>query len=221
MPVFPGRPRCFVVGERLYVVPTWSRWSVGEAKAVVRRRSPRAPRLRLDVWALTGSVTGGTFLASVAVGVWHVTGVVALTTTWVVGGLVGAALAAGTRRLFLDGGAASGGASGSVLAPDAREDGEVSVVEVPWDVAHAAPGDATADELAVWSVRVARHRQAGATLLAGISPGEPPEREGAEAEEAHERLARVERDLQEAARDYEPVAHLLGLPAPGTGRLSP
>ena len=59
-------------------------------------------------------------------------------------------------------------------------------VEVPEDVASSAPDDSTGDELVLWSTLVSRYRRADATAS------------GAE--------------HLEAARDYETVARLLGLP---------
>jgi hypothetical protein len=201
MSVGASHPRCFVVEGVLWVVPSDTGHDV-EATRRSRVRddgggSSRRARL-VDAWTLTGGATGAFFMGTVAGAVWHVEGLVDLAAFVVSGGLVGAVVAAGTRRLFVD-----------AAAPDrvvARAPGEeLPAVRVPWDVAASAPDDATGDELALWSSRTVRWRAARTARDARV-PG-PELSDGELGDE-------TDREYQEAVADYEPVARLLGLPRP-------
>lgn len=197
MSVGASHPRCFVVDGVLWVVPSGTGHDVETTR---RSRSPwpgsAAARPRLvDAWTTTGGVTGGFFMGTVAGAVWQVDGLVDLAAFVVSGGLVGAVLAVGTRRLFVDAAEPEGDA-------DPRSDVELPAVRVPWDVAAAAPHDATGDELALWSARTERWRVARAARDARV-PGKDAAGDVTESE------------YRTAEADYEPVARLLGLPAPG------
>jgi hypothetical protein len=211
MPVGADHPSCFTASGHLYVVPSDS----GLSRDEVRERWPgagRHRRVRLgDVWLLTGGVTGGVFLASVAGGVWHATSVLSLVAFFVAGGLVGAVLAVGTRKLFDDDDAAGTGEADRRRRGSARHPEPLHVVQVPWDVAWAAPADATGDELALWSTLVVRYRDARAAFASGESPAGDPSRTGDDGPSASEEIARLESEYRAATAAYEPVAQLLGL----------
>lgn len=154
----------------------------------------------VDAWTLTGGVTGGFFMGTVAGAVWHVRGLVDLVAFVISGAAVGAVLAIGTKRLFADFSEPGPGDAQSVAT-----DRDLPAVRVPWDVANAAPNDASGDELALWSLRAERWRLARAAVEArALRVDADPDDGGAEAET----------EYRGAAADYEPVARLLGLPLP-------
>jgi hypothetical protein len=202
MSVGPSHPRCFVVGGALWVVPS----STGHDVATTRRsragtaRADGAHSALMDVWTLTGGVTGGFFMGTVAGAVWHVQGLGDLAAFVLSGAAVGGVLAVGTKRLFADFSEPRPG----VAQPDGP-DRDLPAVRVPWDVANAAPDDADGDELALWSLRVERWRLARAAREA---------RELRVELDADDGGAEAEAEYREAAADYEPVARLLGLPLP-------
>ncbi|KQR46964.1 hypothetical protein ASF82_06200 [Frigoribacterium sp. Leaf164] len=226
MPVPPGHPRCFRLDGRLFVVPTWSDVSVVEARDAlsrslsVARRPPRGTRRR-ERWGPSGAVVGAGAIVVVAVAAWQVTSLVGLAATGASGALVGGVLAVGVRRLVVDAGAGaaasstSTGDAGSVSTSDGQGCGAgVAAVEVPDDVAAAAPDDATGDELALWSALVMRYRDAREALLSGARPGSAVDDADTDPADATARIRQAEADLRSAEADYEPVARLLGLPAP-------
>jgi hypothetical protein len=190
MSVDASHPSCFVFDRRLFAIPSGATRSVAQTRSdmLARRGWPVPARSRLDAGLIVGAITGGFFLAFVAGGVWEVTSLVSLLLCFAMGAIVGGLLAAGTRALFIAPVTASRGAPTS------------EAVEIPWDVADAAPIDATGDELILWATLVMRYRMA---------------------EEARGRRADADGDahpddtLEAALRDYESVASLLGL-APGT-----
>jgi hypothetical protein len=202
MSVGPSHPRCFVVGGALWVVPSGTGHDVDTTRRS-RERTGRADEGRsslVDAWTLTGGATGGLFMGTVAGAVWHVQGLVDLTAFVISGAVVGAVLAIGTKRLFAD-----FSEPGPGDAQPVETDLDLPAVRVPWDVANAAPDDASGDELALWSLRAKRWRLARAAREArGLRLGDGPDDGGAE----------DEAEYREAAADYEPVARLLGLPLP-------
>lgn len=186
----------------------------------VTRRPPRGPRRR-ERWGPTGAVVGAGAILVVAVAAWEVTSLVGLAATSASGALVGGVLAVGVRRLFVDAGAGaplSSASTGEAMSESTRSGGErdtrVAAVEVPDDVAAAAPDDATGDELALWSALVMRYRDAREALLSGARPGSAADDADTDPADATARIRRAEADLRSAEADYEPVARLLGLPAP-------
>ena len=203
MSVGPSHPRCFVVGGALWVVPsgtghdvdTTRRSHSGHIESELSR-----PRL-VDAWTLTGGVTGGFFMGTVAGAVWHVHGLGDLAAFVLSGAAVGAVLAIGTKRLFADF-SEPGPSTGTADAPPDRD---LPAVRVPWDVADAAPEDASGDELALWSLRAERWRLARAAR---------DDRSLRFEVDTDDRGAEAEAEYREAAADYEPVARLLGLPLP-------
>lgn len=202
MSVGPSHPRCFVVGGALWVVPSGTGHDVDttrRSRAGTGRVGDDRPAL-VDAWTLTGGVTGGFFMGTVAGAVWHVQGLVDLAAFVVSGAVVGAVLAIGTKRLFAD-----FSEPGPGDTPPVTADRDLPAVRVPWDVANAAPDDADGDELALWSLRAERWRLARAAREAReLRLGDGPDDGGAE----------DEAEYREAAADYEPVARLLGLPLP-------
>ena len=226
MPVPPGHPRCFRLDGRLFVVPTWSDVSVAEARDALSRslsatrRPLRGPRRR-ERWGPTGAVVGAGAILVVAVAAWEVTSLVGLAATSASGALVGGVLAVGVRRLFVDagaGGALPSASTGEAMSESTRSgeerDTRVAAVEVPDDVAASAPDDATGDELALWSALVMRYRDAREALLSGARPGSAVDDADTDPADATARIRQAEADLRSAEADYEPVARLLGLPAP-------
>ena len=202
MSVGPSHPRCFVVGGALWVVPSGTGHDVDttrRSRAGTGRADDGRPGL-LDAWTLTGGVTGGFFMGTVAGAVWHVQGLVDLVAFVISGAAVGAVLAVGTKRLFAD-----FSETGPADAPPAETDRDLPAVRVPWEVANAAPDDADGDELALWSLRTERWRLARAAADARVA------RVDADADDGG---AETEAEYREAAADYEPVARLLGLPSP-------
>jgi hypothetical protein len=190
MSVDASHPSCFVLERRLFAIPSGATRSVAQTRSDLRAHGgwPVPARSRLDVGLIVGAVTGGFFLAFVAAGVWGVDSLSSLLLCFAMGAIVGGLLAAGTRALFIAPVTASPGAPTS------------EAVEIPWDVADAAPIDATGDELILWATLVVRYRMA---------------------EEARGRRADVDGDphpddtsYEAVLRDYESVASLLGL-APG------
>jgi hypothetical protein len=202
MSVGPSHPRCFVVGGSLWVVPS------GTGHDVAATRRSRAGTSRhdagrsslTDAWTLTGGVTGGFFMGTVAGAVWDVQGLGDLAAFVLSGAAVGAVLAVGTKRLFADFSEPTPG----VRQPDGQER-DLPAVRVPWDVADAAPDDADGDELALWSLRAERWRLARTAREARDARVELDVDDGG---------AEAEAEYREAAADYEPVARLLGLPLP-------
>jgi hypothetical protein len=190
MSVDASHPSCFVLDRRLFAIPSGATRSVAQTRSdmLARRGWPVPERSRLDAGLIVGAITGGFFLAFVAGHVWGVASLVSLLLCFAMGAIVGGLLAVGTRALFIPPATASPGAPTS------------EAVEIPWDVAGAAPIDATGDELILWATLVMRYRMA---------------------EEARGRRADADDDshpddtYEAALRDYESVASLLGL-APGT-----
>lgn len=202
MSVGPSHPRCFVVGGALWVVPSGTGHDVDAT-----RRSRAGTGLAadgrsslVDAWTLTGGVTGGFFMGTVAGAVWHVQGLVDLVAFVISGAAVGAVLAIGTKRLFAD---LSEPGPGDAQSVETGRD--LPAVRVPWDVANAAPDDASGDELALWSLRAERWRLARAAVEARAPRVEVDADDGG---------AEAETEYRGAAADYEPVARLLGLPLP-------
>ena len=225
MTVPPGHPRCFRLDGKLFVVPTWSDVSVVEARdslsrsLSVRGRPFRGSRRR-ERWGPSGAVIGAGAILVVAVTAWEVTSLVGLAATGASGALVGGVLAVGVRRLFVDAGAgaalpsASTGEAMSESTGSGHGRDRVAAVEVPDDVAAAAPDDATGDELALWSALVMRYRDAREALLSGALPGSAVDDADTDPGDATARIRRAEADLRSAEADYAPVARLLGFPAP-------
>jgi hypothetical protein len=202
MSVGPSHPRCFVVGGALWVVPSGTGHDVDttrRSRAGAERTQDGRPSFS-DAWTLTGGVTGGLFMGTVAGAVWHVQGLVDLAAFVISGAVVGAVLAVGTKRLFAD-----------FSEPDLRDalpeesERDLPAVRVPWDVANAAPNDADGDELALWSLRAERWRLARAVKEARALQLDADADDGG---------AEAEAEYSEAAAGYEPVARLLGLPLP-------
>ncbi|ROS54370.1 hypothetical protein EDF50_0450 [Frigoribacterium sp. PhB24] len=192
----------------MYVVPSWSGHGVAET-----RRS-LGPEIRdtsrggagAGRWATLGALVGGSFLGGVAATVWRVDGLWALLLIFVLGAAVGAVLAVGTRTIFREGEA---GQAPTVDAPG-PSDRRLPAVEVPWDVARAAPEDSTGDELVLWATLTSRYREAREALVVG---GGEDDR-FTDPREAGARIAEWETAYRTASRDYEPVARLLGFPLP-------
>ena len=226
MSVPPGHPRCFRLDGTLFVVPTWSDVSVDEAREALSRSlsaqgSPLRGRRRRERWGPSGAVIGASAILVVAVAAWEVSSLVGLAATGVSGALVGGVLAVGVRRLFTDSDAAADASRGSQEESRRGSPGlargreaRVEAVEVPDDVAAAAPDDATGDELALWSARVTRYRDAREALLSGVLPGSAGDDADTDPGDASARIRRAEADLRLAEADYGPVARLLGFPAP-------
>ena len=225
MTVPPGHPRCFRLDGKLFVVPTWSDVSVVEARdslsrsLSVRGRPFRGSRRR-ERWGPSGAAIGAGAILVVAVAAWEVTSLVGLAATGASGALVGGVLAVGVRRLFVDAGAGaapSSATTGQVMSESTGSgrgrDARVAAVEVPDDVAAAAPDDATGDELALWSALVMRYRDAREALLSGALPCSAVDDADTDPGDATARIRRAEADLRSAEADYAPVARLLGLPA--------
>jgi hypothetical protein len=202
MSVGASHPRCFVVGGTLWVVPSGTGHDV-DATRRSRSSSGRSADARpalVDAWTLTGGVTGGFFMGTVAALVWHVQGLVDLAAFVLSGAVVGAVLAVGTKKLFADFSVPDPGA-----VPPEGADRDLPAVLVPWEVANAAPDDADGDELALWSIRAERWRLAREAREARTLGPEVDPDDGGDRSEA---------EFREAAGDYEPVARLLGLPLP-------
>ena len=202
MSVGPSHPRCFVVGGALWVVPSGTGHDVDatrHSRAHTGRAGGGRPAL-VDAWTVTGGVTGGFFMGTVAGAVWHVDGLVDLVAFVMSGAAVGAVLAVGTKRLFAD---VSEPGPGDVQPVETDRD--LPAVRVPWHVADAAPDDASGDELALWSLRAERWR------LARLAREERATRSEADLDDGGDE---AEAEYREAAADYEPVARLLGLPLP-------
>jgi hypothetical protein len=206
MSVDARHPSCFEFEGRLYVVPSWSGHGVAEtqhslgADESTTRRGGAGPAR----WAGLGALVGGSFLGGVAATVWRVDGLWALLLIFVLGAGVGAVLAVGTRTIFREGDAAD---ETTTVRPAT---GPLPRVEVPWDVARAAPEDSTGDELVLWSTLTSRYREAREALVAG---GGDDDR-FTDPREAGARIAEWESAYRTASRDYEPVARLLGFPLP-------
>ena len=208
MSVDARHPSCFEFEGRLYVVPSWSGHGVAETRRSLGPQMPETGRGGAGPgrWATLGAVVGGSFLGGVAATVWRVDGLWALSLIVVLGAVVGAVLAIGTRTIFRE------GTDDQVPAADATSpsDGPLPVVEVPWDVACAAPEDSTGDELVLWSTLTSRYRDAREALVAG---GGDDDR-FTDPREAGARIAEWESAYRTASQDYEPVARLLGFPLP-------
>ncbi|WP_314100805.1 hypothetical protein [uncultured Frigoribacterium sp.] len=202
MSVGPSHPRCFVVGGSLWVVPSGTGHDVATTRRSRAGTGPAdgARSALTDAWTVTGGVTGGFFMGTVAGAVWHVQGLGDLAAFVLSGAAVGAVLAVGTKRLFAD---FSEPATGH--APRDESERDLPAVRVPWDVANAAPDDADGDELALWSLRAERWR------LARAAAEDRTSRADADADDGG---AEAEAEYREAAADWEPVALLLGLPLP-------
>jgi hypothetical protein len=226
MTVPAGHPRCFRLDGKLFVVPSWSDVSVAEAQDALSRsisvtNRPLHGSRRRGRWGPPGAVVGAGAILVVAVTAWEVSSLVGLAATGASGALVGGVLAVGVRRLFVDAGAGAAvssartGQAVSESSDHAEErDTGVAVVEVPDDVATAAPDDATGDELALWSALVTRYRDAREALLSGALPGAASDDADTDPGDASARICRAEADLRSAEAAYAPVARLLGFPAP-------
>ncbi|KQR64429.1 hypothetical protein [Frigoribacterium sp. Leaf172] len=187
MSVDASHPSCFVLDRRLFAMPSGASRSLSQTKSDLRDLDARSEtgRTHLDVWSIVGAITGGFFLAVVAGGVWGVTSLLSLLLCFGMGATVGALLAVGTRALF--------------IAPTTagRADPQTcEAVEIPWDVADAAPDDATGDELILWATLVVRYRLAEEARAGRTGP---------------EVASATDHDYEAALRDYESVASLLGL----------
>jgi hypothetical protein len=208
MSVNARHPSCFEFEARLYVVPSWSGHGVAETRRSLGPEAETTTRGGAGSarWAGLGALVGGSFLGGVAATVWRVDSLWALLLVFVLGAGVGAVLAVGTRTIFRD-----GDAPGDAAAHHPSSSGEpLPRVEVPWDVARAAPEDSTGDELVLWSTLTSRYREAREALVAG---GGDDDR-FTDPREAGARIAEWESAYRTASRDYEPVARLLGFPLP-------
>lgn len=208
MSVDARHPSCFEFEARLYVVPSWSGHGVAETRRSLGPEIRETSRGGAGPgrWAALGALVGGSFLGGVAATVWRVDGLWALSLVFVLGAGVGAVLAIGTRTIFHEG---AGDQEAAVEAPN-PSDRRLPTVEVPWDVARAAPEDSTGDELVLWSTLTSRYRDAREALVAG---GGDDDR-FTDPREAGARMAEWESAYRTASRDYEPVARLLGFPLP-------
>ncbi|BDZ50636.1 hypothetical protein GCM10025867_28770 [Frondihabitans sucicola] len=202
---------CFVHASRLYAVPSDSTFTVDETRssyvdaAAVRRRG----RVRVHWSAFVGGVVGGGFIDLSA---WHtskVTDWVALAMMFALGGVVGFATAIGIREAL-------------VGRPPEPNVVRLPAIEVPGDVALAAPDDATADELVLWSVITRRFRAAKVAVDSLPFEKLPLEHDqGTVASGSHSATltpaatqAMAELTYVTARHDFEPVAELLGLSLP-------
>ena len=208
MSVDARHPSCFEFEARLYVVPSWSGHGVAETRRSLGPEIQETDRGGASPgrWAALGALVGGSFLGGVAATVWRVDGLWALSLIFVVGAAVGAVLAVGTRTIFREGEADP---ASEVSAPRPTE-GRLPAVEVPWDVARAAPEDSTGDELVLWSTLTSRYREAREALVAGGGEDDRFTDPG----EAGARIAEWETAYRTASREYEPVARLLGFTLP-------
>jgi len=208
MSVDARHPSCFEFEARLYVVPSWSDHGVAETRRSLGPEIQETSRGGAGPgrWAALGALVGGSFLGGVAATVWRVDGLWALSLVFVLGAVVGAVLAIGTRTIFHDG----VGDQASAVEATGPSDQRLPAVEVPWDVARAAPEDSTGDELVLWSTLTSRYREAREALVAG---GGDDDR-FTDPREAGARIAEWESAYRTASRDYEPVARLLGFPLP-------
>jgi hypothetical protein len=203
MAVDGTHPGCFALGGRIYAVPSDSSFSVDETRAshaeatAARRRSRARPH-----WsAFLGGVAGGAFID---VSAWHasrLTDWVALAMMFALGGVVGFATAVGIRDALVS------------RLPEVRSV-LLPAIEVPTDVARAAPDDATADELVLWSVVTLRFRAARVAVDTAPSDESVPgtaasTRAGTLIPAATPVLAELA--YVTARHDFEPVAELLGL----------
>ena len=204
MSVDDRHPSCFEFEGRLYVVPTWSDHGVAETRRSFGAVGAHARGgTGSGRWAALGGLVGGSFLGGVATTVWRVDSLWALLLVFVLGAVVGSVLAIGTRTIFREGDTSESGPRSGTGEP-------LPAIEVPWDVARAAPVDATGDELALWATLTSRYRDAREALVAG---GDTDDR-FTDPREAGARIAEWETAYRTASRDYEPVARLLGFPLP-------
>lgn len=223
MAVDRTHPGCFAHGSRLFAVPSDSGFGVNETRAsyvsasMARQRSTR-PRIHWS--SFVGGVLGGAFIDFSA---WHTSGVtdpIALGMMFALGGAVGFATAIGIRDAL-------------VTRPVEEAPVRLPAVEIPLDIARAAPVDSTADELVLWSVLTHRFRAATAALesvpfdigasSADLTPSaDDPLSDGTDPAVATRGVTRspastrVDAELHyvTARHDFEPVAELLGLPIP-------
>lgn len=188
-------------------MPSGSNFTVDETRASFGASSPVGRRRHVALhWStFVAAALGGFFLVASA---WHASGfpdLISLCLVFVLGALVGYAAAVGMREVLV----AQGGESAKVRLP---------AVEVPRDVARAAPGDATVDELVLWSVLTRRFRAAAIALERAPFDEEPPDTgsrsTGTITPAATSALAEL--TYVTARHDYEPVAELLGLPLPAS-----
>lgn len=207
MSVDARHPSCFEFESRLYVVPSWSGHGVAETRRSLGPEGGTTTRGGAGSarWAGLGALVGGSFLGGVAATVWRVDGLWALLLVFAVGAAVGAVLAVGTRTIFRD-----GGTTGDAVTVHRPTTEPLPRVEVPWDVARAAPEDSTGDELVLWSTLTSRYREAREALVAG---GGDDDR-FTDPRDAGARMAEWESAYRTASQDYEPVARLLGFPLP-------
>lgn len=207
MAIDGSHPGCFSHGARLYAVPSGTGHSVADtresyvAAAQVRRRR----RVRVHWTGIVGAIGGGALIVLSAVHTAGLTDWLALAMMFTLGALVGFISATGIRDAFTG------------RTPD-EPVLRLPAVEIPGDVARGAPVDATADELALWSLVTRRYRAArvavenlpfesdrnlfvtGPTTVAAPAPTDA--------------LVLAELTYITAKHDFEPVAELLGLPRP-------
>lgn len=204
MAVDGRNPGCFEHASRLYAVPSDSAFSVEETRSsyvagAAARRLATRPRVHWS--AFLGGVLGGAFIDFSA---WHasrLTDGTALCMLFGLGGVVGFATAIGIREAL-------------VGRPHEEHVVRLPAIEIPADIARAAPDDSTADELVLWSVLARRHRAARVAL-----DELPFESSGADASVGSRTgiltpaLAQADAELAYvvARHDFEPVAELLGL----------
>jgi hypothetical protein len=205
MAIDGSHPGCFVHATKLYAVPSDSGFDVDSTRdsflhaAVTRDRRLRS---HLSAGVLLGGAAGGSFLAVAARFGARVDDAAALILLFVFGFAVGVAAGIGFR-LQQPG------------LPRPVEGERLPAVEVPVEIAGRAPADATADELVLWSLLLARFR------VARVAVDEIPFTQDAQAAATTAGTvsttgvgALAELSYLTARNDFAPVAELLGLPLP-------
>ncbi|AMM20870.1 hypothetical protein AX769_12860 [Frondihabitans sp. PAMC 28766] len=207
MAVDASHEGCFAHASRLYAVPSDSGHTVAETAASYVDasfvRSRVRSRLALHWSTLLGAVLGGLFLDASA---WHSSGLtdpIDLLMLFGLGAIVGVSTAVGMRR--------------ALQSHPAEITVRLPAIEIPVDVARRSPGDATADELVLWSILTRRFRAARVAL-----ENLPFEQDATEAQARSggstitpaATSALAELAYVTARHDFEPVAELLGLPLP-------
>ncbi|WP_423924122.1 hypothetical protein ACPEEZ_07465 [Frigoribacterium sp. 2-23] len=199
-------PSCFSIEKRLFVVPSWSPYGVAETRqSWIDARGTALPDrgVRPLRSIVIGALGGGLVLATTAITTWGVGDVLEAAMLFVVGSAVGAVLALGVRTLVAT---EKRGRVTRAAAP-------LPAVEIPLDVARAAPDDSSDDELILWATRVVRFRylqeaMATRSRLSGARSATPGSLDPSEEEPLSSEAYRS------AQADYEPVARLLGLTLP-------
>lgn len=213
MAINGSHPGCFTIGARLYAVPSDTGHDVDETRASwALDGAPRRGRPLIHWSVIVGGVAGGLLIDASVIRSSNVVDPIALLMMFVLGGLVGLVSAYGIREACL----------GRAEAPTAVR---LPAVEIPSDVARGAPDDATADELVLWSVVTKRYRAAlvardelpfvpDPSLSDSSLPGATATAGGVTTSTAAEASALAELSYITARHDFEPVAELLGIPAP-------